>query len=156
MNPRLTSLLVSDFRSIQGEWTIPLDADVILLHGLNGAGKSSVLSALELACTGTISHLDRSGDQTYRKHLQHKGFESGRIELAATGLDVSHATVTVNDQGIAAHPLLDASLAEIFTERCFLPQSTLSRLLEYYAPGESRNVESSLIRFVKVMLGLDL
>lgn len=155
MEPRLSSLLISDFRSIQGEWTVPLDAGVVLLHGLNGAGKSSVLSALELACTGTIAHLDRSGDQTYRRHLQHKGVSSGRIELTATGLNASGATVTVSAQGIAATPLLDGTLAETFTERCFLPQATLSRLLEFYAPRESQDAESSLIRFVKEMLGLD-
>ena len=53
-SPRLKSLLVRDFRSIAGEWEIPLDAGVVLIHGQNGSGKTSLLSALELAATGKI------------------------------------------------------------------------------------------------------
>ncbi len=41
--PVLKSLTISDFRSIAGEWTVPLDAGAILVHGHNGAGKTSLL-----------------------------------------------------------------------------------------------------------------
>jgi len=59
-SPDLTSITIKDFRSINGSITVPLDAPIVLIHGVNGAGKSSVLSALELALTGRVESLSRS------------------------------------------------------------------------------------------------
>ena len=155
-NPRLKSLLIRDFRSISGEWTIPLDANVVLVHGQNGAGKTSVLSALELAATGSISHLDRAGDTAYRRHLHHRGTRSGHVTLKVAGLDgISTGAASLTDDGSECVPLLDLELAEAFTERCLLPQATLGRLFEVYAPIGRREAETPLIRFVKEMLGLE-
>jgi exonuclease SbcC len=39
-------LMVSDFRRIEGTRELPFDAPVVLIHGPNGTGKTSVLSAL--------------------------------------------------------------------------------------------------------------
>lgn len=36
----LRSITITDFRSINGQVTIPLDAPIVLIHGVNGAGKS--------------------------------------------------------------------------------------------------------------------
>ena len=36
---RLKSLYVKDFRSIDGEVNISLDAPIVLIHGPNGAGQ---------------------------------------------------------------------------------------------------------------------
>ena len=98
--PELKSLLIRDFRSIAGEWTIPLDAGVVLVHGPNGAGKTSLLSALELAATGSISYLDRLGDSTYRTHLNHRGTTSGLVTLETVGLAAGNSgspAITVGD-----------------------------------------------------------
>ena len=46
MSALLKSISVTDFRSIRGTLSIPLDAPVILVHGQNGTGKTSLLSAL--------------------------------------------------------------------------------------------------------------
>ncbi len=46
---RLQTLTVTNFRSIRDTVAIDLDAPVVLLHGQNGAGKTTVMSALELA-----------------------------------------------------------------------------------------------------------
>lgn len=155
-NPRLRSLLIRDFRSISGEWTIPLDAGVVLVHGQNGAGKTSLLSALELACTGTISHLDRAGDKTYQRHLHHRGTRSGQVVLQADGLQESGpGSASLSEHGAECSPLFVGRMAETFIERCFLPQATLGRLLEVYAPLDSREADTPLIRFVKELLGLD-
>ncbi len=154
--PTLKSLVVRDFRSIAGEWTIPLNANVILIHGPNGAGKTSLLSALELAATGRISYLDRIGDEGYRSHLLHRGAKSGQVRVETTRLaqrDVGSALVTA--EGTDCQPLFDGRLQEAFIERCFLPQTTLGRLFEVYAPQAGSNADAPLIRFVKEVLGLD-
>jgi exonuclease SbcC len=51
----LEAITISNFRSIRGSVTVPLDAPVVLIHGLNGAGKTSVLAAIELALTGQFA-----------------------------------------------------------------------------------------------------
>jgi predicted ATP-binding protein involved in virulence len=71
MSPSLSSVSISNFRSINGTITVPLNAPVILVHGPNGAGKTSVLSANELALTGEIVAMQRT-DANYRSHLIHR------------------------------------------------------------------------------------
>ncbi len=155
-SPRLKSLLVRDFRSISGEWHVPLDANVILVHGQNGAGKTSLLSALELAATGEISYLDRIGDAEYRSHLHHRGTKSGQVNLETVDLAGRNSgAALVTAVGADCQPLLGDRLAEAFVERCFLPQATLGRLFEVYAPKVNLHVETPLMRFVKEVLGLD-
>ena len=60
MSPRLTRLSVENFRSIRGRIDVDLDAPVILVHGANGSGKTSLLLALELGLTGNVNSLQRS------------------------------------------------------------------------------------------------
>lgn len=55
---RLKTLVIENFRSVRGKIVVPLDAQVVLVHGSNGMGKTSVFSAIELALTGKIAHLD--------------------------------------------------------------------------------------------------
>src|SRR5438128_11727908 len=84
MAPRLKTLVIENFRSLRGKVVIPLDAQVVLVHGTNGMGKTSVLSALELALTGKIAHLAADGDG-YRSYLATLATEGGSIELTTTG-----------------------------------------------------------------------
>ncbi|SDJ86163.1 exonuclease SbcC [Cryobacterium psychrotolerans] len=158
MNPRLKSLKVKNFRSIRGEWTIPLDGSIVLLHGNNGAGKTSILSAIELAATGTISHLRDSGDESYAKHILHRGSRDGSVSLAVSNstnrIGVS-STLSLSTRGPDGQPLLDEHLGRHFAERCLLSQATLGRLLDVYAPPDQKRQESALINFVKELLGID-
>ena len=41
MIPRLKSVTVTDFRSIRGTVTVPLDSPVVLIHGQFGSGKTN-------------------------------------------------------------------------------------------------------------------
>ena len=51
--------------------------------------------------------------------------------------------------------MLTPSQCRFFTERAFLAQSTLGRLLEIYEESDVRDAASPLTRFVKDLLGLD-
>jgi exonuclease SbcC len=85
MSPRLHSVTITDFRSIRGNIIVPLDAPVVLIHGANGAGKTSILSAIELALTGAIASLRRI-ESDYTAHLVHKRATQASVKLRVEGL----------------------------------------------------------------------
>jgi exonuclease SbcC len=155
--PRLKTLVIENFRSLRGKVVVPLDAQVVLVHGSNGMGKTSVLSALELALTGKIAHLasDGAGYQRYLTTLETNG---GAIELTTTSPYKSGAKVggslEFSDTKFQPAALLDATDARFFSERCYLPQATLGRLLEIY-DDQKTTTTSPLTLFVKELLGLD-
>lgn len=156
MTARLTSLVVEDFRSIRGAQRISLDAPAVLIHGPNGTGKTSLLSAIEFGLTGAVASLGRF-DPQYVEHLPHKLSASGacRVQIEATGLEAAVAEVRGDGSRLWGKALLNGDLSRFFTERCYLPQAALGRLLEIYEHQDSRRTDSPLTRFVKELLGLE-
>lgn len=154
---RLKTLVIRNFRSLRGEVVVPLDAQVVLVHGTNGSGKTSVLSALELALTGKIAHLAADGDD-YRSYLTTLDTGGGSIELTTTKAHREggrvKGTLDFSDTSFTPAPLLDAGDAHFFAERCYLPQATLGKLLELY-DDQGTGSNSPLTQFVKELLGLD-
>ncbi len=156
MKPQLRSITIADFRSLRGTVTVPLHAPVVLIHGPNGAGKTSVLSAIELALTGELQAMRRS-DPNYEAYLPHRGSNFGTISLTTTGVTgdaLSRLDIVVRSSGLEGAPLLAGDIGRFFSERCYLAQATLSRLLEIYQHAKTRE-DSPLTRFVKDLLGLD-
>ena len=156
MAPRLKSVTVTDFRSIRGTVTIPLDSPVVLIHGQNGAGKTSLLSAIELGLTGQVASLVKV-DPTSASHLVHKEATEGRVSITVEGLAGSEQSMDVRstNRRFGGNGLLSPVLSRFYGERCFLAQSTLARLLEIYQHKDTRLTESPLTKFVKDLLGLD-
>lgn len=152
---RLKSLYVKDFRSIDGEVNLSFDAPIVLIHGPNGAGKTSLLSAIELALTGSVPSLSRA-EPDYLAFLPHKDrpFGEVRLEIADEVGATRTADIRVTAEGITGAPLLARDQADYFSERSYLAQSTLGRLLEIYQHSEKK-ADSPLTRFVKELLGLD-
>nr|WP_180166582.1 AAA family ATPase [Stenotrophomonas sp. SbOxS2]NYT99434.1 AAA family ATPase [Stenotrophomonas sp. SbOxS2] len=156
MMPRITSLTATDFRSLRGTVTIPMNSPVVLIHGRNGAGKTSLLTAIELGLTGNLSSLSRL-DPQLREHLVHKEAASNKASVSigvhGLGVDFPAGHFDIHGPKLAGRPALDAVLTKHFSERCYLAQSTLARLLEFY---EDKGVNgTALTRFVKELLGLD-
>lgn len=157
MAARLKTLVVDNFRSLKGQVVVPLDAQVVLIHGTNGMGKTSVLAALELALTGKVDHLSKDGE-AYRSYLTNLGAEKGSARITTTepltlGGRID-GQVAFSDDSFDPTPLLDANAARFFADRCFLPQATLGRLLELYN-DQKTGTTSPLTQFVKDILGLD-
>lgn len=156
MTLRITSLTVTDFRSLRGTINVPMDSPVVLIHGRNGAGKTSMLTAMELALTGNLASLSRL-DPQLREHLVHKEAASKKasVTIGVHGLGVEFASghFDIHTQKFTGKPALDTMLTRHFSERCYLAQSTLTRLLEFYEDKSANG--SALTRFVKEMLGLD-
>jgi len=152
---RLKSLYVKDFRSIDGEINVSLDAPIVLIHGPNGSGKTSLLSAIELALTGGVPSLSRA-EPDYLSFLPHKDRPFGEVRLEVGGPDapLRSAAVRVTTNQVSGVPILGAEEARFFSERSYLAQSTLGRLLEIYQHADKK-ADSPLTRFVKELLGLD-
>ncbi|MPZ59140.1 MAG: AAA family ATPase [Rhizobiales bacterium] len=156
MTPLLRSITVTNFRSIKGLVTVPLDAPVVLIHGQNGAGKTSILSAIELGLTSQVPSLARL-DRDYISHLVHKEADEGRITATVDGLNGASrsAEIAVTRTGVSGNALLSLEQAHFYSERCYLAQATLGRLLEIYEDKDTRKSDSTLTKFVKDLLGLD-
>lgn len=151
---RLKSLDISNFRSLRGQIHAPLDASVVLVHGENGAGKTSLLSAIELALTGRVQSFERA-DPGYGKQLLHRLAGSGRVSLEAVAGTVTQRFETeLTASGARSISALDGSLADFFRERAFLPQSLLGQLLQIYQEA-GNHATSPLAQFVGKLLGLD-
>lgn len=152
---RLKSLYVKDFRSIDGELNISLDAPIVLIHGPNGAGKTSLLSAIELALTGTVPSLSRA-EPDYLAYLPHKDRPFGEVRLEVTDSDGAplRSDLRVTTTAVTGKALLGEGDASFFSERSYLAQATLGRLLEIYQHADKKS-DSPLTKFVKELLGLD-
>jgi DNA repair protein SbcC/Rad50 len=147
-------LSVTDFRSIAGTVTVQLDAPIILIHGPNGSGKTSLLSALELALTGDIRSM-RDDDTNFARHIVHEGASEAKVAItgrrtSATGV----GSFAIANGVLTGKPFLDARDRKFFTERCYLAQSMLGRLLDIYQKSKVDDGESALTQFVKDLLGL--
>ena len=151
---QLQELQIANFRSIKGSVHAPLDAKVVLVHGENGSGKTSLLAAIEIALTGLVASLRRA-DPNYRAQLLHRGAAGGLIELRTLGLpDTNRFKTLLTKTGIEQIGTLPVGLASFFSERCYLPQSLLGQLLQIYQELGFRS-DSPLSRFVNELLGLD-
>ncbi len=149
----LKELDVTDFRSIRGHVHAPLDAQVVLVHGENGAGKTSLLSAIELALTGSVQSLRRA-DPGYASQLVHRSAAQGSVSVATAGEGAASYGATLSPDGIVTSNSFDATLASFFSERSYLPQALLGQLLQIYQDSGS-GADSPLAKFVGELLRLD-
>lgn len=150
----LKELDITNFRSIRGHVHAPLDAKVVLIHGENGTGKTSLLSAIELALTGSVQSLRRA-DPGYARQLLHRSTAQGSVSVK-TKADFGDASYTavLDANGVKSVNALEQNLATLFGERTYLPQALLGQLLQIYQDSGS-GAESPLAKFVGDLLGLD-
>ena len=150
----LKELDITNFRSIRGHVRVPLDAKVVLMHGENGAGKTSLLSAIELGLTGGVQSLLRA-DSNYARQLLHRSTKRGKVAIKAVGPDGEQWYEALLDEtGARSVTALEHRFAAFFGERTYLPQSLLGQLLQIYQESGSE-ADSPLAKFVGDLLGLD-
>lgn len=158
MTSRITKLRASNFRSLNGLVDLDLDASVVLIHGPNGSGKTSFLSALEFGLTGNVQAMSRV-EKNYTRDLVHYEAEMASVSIEARYKNTynSPANLKISSAGdVDGGHLLDTVHSKFFSERSFLAQTTLSRLLEIYEVSDTRDGENALTRFVKELLGLEV
>jgi exonuclease SbcC len=153
-NVILKELDVTNFRSIRGHVHVPLDAKVVLIHGENGAGKTSLLSAIEYGLTGNVLALHRA-DPEYAKHLLYRSVSQGKVIIKTdSDGEEKRFDAVLDEKGAHSRSRLDPKEASFFSERAYLPQSLLSQLLQIYQESRS-DADSPLAKFVGDLLGLD-
>jgi len=153
---RLTRLKIENYRSIRGKHVINLDAPVVLIHGSNGSGKTSLLSAIEMGLTGDAVAMQRA-DEHYIEHLVHRDAQQAKIEIECRheSLQLGAGELLIEQGGVKGEPHLPIDARRFFKERSFLAQATLSRLLDIYQPTSNKG-EDALTRFVRELVGLDV
>jgi DNA repair protein SbcC/Rad50 len=159
MIARLLEIEVCGFRCFANEITVPLDADVVLIQGPNGSGKTCLVSALEFALTGRVQELSKF-ELDYPRCLKH--LSSNEPTRAAvrfrTSDNVERTSIHESDSASedSAFSAMSRDDLKFFRDRCYLSQSSLGRLLENYQAYTKENPEQPLVRFVRELLGLDL
>lgn len=153
MVDQVSKIEITNFRSIKGTVEAHIGSPIVLVHGENGVGKTSLLSALELCLTGDVNAL-KNEDPSIANHLVHKGTSSASVKLFGENNNEPIAKFGIEDGGITGINWLDEQRSQFYQERCYLAQSTLGRLLQIYQ-FEDSDRESALTKFVHDLLGID-
>ena len=96
-------------------------------------------------------------DRDYLAHLVHKEAKEGRISTIVDGLNgASMSTdIVVGRSSVSGDAILSREQSHFYSERCYLAQASLGRLLEIYEDKDTRKSDFPLTKFVKDLLGLD-
>lgn len=116
---RATSLTIKNFRAYRQEQTFNLDADVTVLYGPNGFGKTSVFDAIDFAITGGISRFESSTDSRFVRTARHLDSEAEECVVSlsvAQGDAVSKITRTIGDRKSAHINGQTADRKEVLSE----------------------------------------
>lgn len=159
MIDRLINLELENFRAYgRKPQPLDLDADVVLIYGRNGSGKTSLLSAVEYGVTGHVGHL-RPFRTDYPDVLSHVGGTPGRVRLVTRVQDGTAHTIErrVGETEPISGTALSRRARETFLDRSYLSQAHLARLLHLYQETGSRNesTDPPIIRFIRDLLDLD-
>jgi exonuclease SbcC len=120
------------------------------------------MSAIECALTGAVTHLQNFEDD-YPRCLRNTEYRE-RAEVWLEYLDSDkkphhhHVAIESNsnvDRVVPVAPVLSHQDSLLFTDRCYLSQYRLGRLLEIYQ-ASSKGTEQHLVRFARELLGLDV
>src|SRR5437763_6947059 len=106
---RIVSLRLRDFRSY-GAADVRLGSGVTVVHGRNGAGKTNLLEAIYVGCTGTSWRAAADRD------LVRFGADVARIELDAEGEDGPHALAVGLEPGRRRRLEVDGVAVERLTD----------------------------------------
>jgi DNA repair protein SbcC/Rad50 len=81
---RLETITIKNFRAYRKPQTFALGADITILYGPNGFGKTSFFDAVDFVATGGIGRIDSSSDAHFTKTAQHldTGSEESTVSLS--------------------------------------------------------------------------
>jgi exonuclease SbcC len=81
---RIETITIKNFRAYRKPQTFVLGADVTILYGPNGFGKTSFFDAVDFVATGGIGRIDSSSEAHFTKTAQHldTGSEESAVSLS--------------------------------------------------------------------------
>jgi exonuclease SbcC len=68
---RIKSVEITNFRAYRRSQEFDLDADLVVLYGPNGFGKTSLFDAIDFASTGEIGRLDIADEKRFQRAAAH-------------------------------------------------------------------------------------
>lgn len=162
MIQRLKRVEVENFRAYGGAPTaVDLDANVVLIHGRNGSGKTSLLAAIEYAVTGSVEHLSRF-ESDYPRVLRHHGAAGpAKVRLwGSTPTNDVFVERTAGERSPTDGKAFSRRAQVAFEERCYLSQTHLSQLLHVYQASSKASKgkpkeDAPVVRFIRDFLDLD-
>ena len=155
----LRGLVLDGFRVFGGaEVSVPLDANVVLVHGGNASGKTSLLQAIELGLSGRVDELaSLAGD--YPGVLCHQWAERPcRVNLEFdVGAERRAHRVVIDEHGVRTDDgePLRGRLRSGFLGRSLLTQRGLGGMIERLQGDDPKTKESKLVSFLRAAVGLD-
>ncbi len=109
---RLGSVTIKNFRAYRKPQEFSLGADVTILYGPNGFGKTSFFDAIDFAVTGGIGRIDSSSEAHFTKTAQHL---DARNEEGVVSLSFQcNGAVRKITRGVSSRkqPLLDGRVTD--------------------------------------------
>ena len=167
---RLQSAVIEGFRGFVDRVEIDLAADVIIIHGPNGVGKTSLLDAVLWAITGRIDRFAGKGDPVSlyaregiaRVELTLVG--DGQVVIITRATDGTNDTVRLREGGeeldgaVAESRLTDLllpqlrervaapmTLSNVITRGVYLQQDLVRQFIETDTPAERFSLLSEVI-----------
>ena len=117
-NRKLKQIVIENFRGIGKEIPLNLDADIIVIYGPNGTGKTSIFDAIEWAITGQVERLQKPIEDVDLKvkdiliNLFHKdksakvklelsiNEETRSIERSLSLFEIGKSRVTIDEKNV--------------------------------------------------------
>jgi len=129
---RLKSLKLRNFRCFAEAEVRPvdLDAQVVLLYGKNGFGKTSFFDAIEFMLTGSIQRL-KSFEPLGRLLVNARRQGGSEISLIANlnGVEGEYSSAITPEMGMGT-PVLPLERIASFQNACYLSQCAVLQLLQ--------------------------
>ena len=167
---RLQSVVIEGFRGFVDRVEIDLAADVIIIYGPNGVGKTSLLDAVLWAITGRIDRFAGKGDPVslYAREgiarVELTLVEAGQVVIITRATDGTNDTVRLREGGeeldgaVAESRLTDLllpqlrervaapmTLSNVITRSVYLQQDLVRQFIETDTPAERFSLLSEVI-----------
>ena len=106
--PRVTGVALSDFRNYERA-RVDIAPGLTVVHGANGAGKTNLLEAIYLGCTG------RSCRTSNEREVVRLGARVARVEIATTAGDGAHLLEVGLEPGVEKRLRVDGARVDRLT-----------------------------------------
>jgi Zn finger protein HypA/HybF involved in hydrogenase expression len=143
MSHKLQALTIDNFRGIQ-HLEIIINGHNLIITGENGAGKSSIVDALEYCFTGTVAKLQGRADVNPISSIPYFGRVPTKIQLCCTGHESEPIVVTHPQNGGTVPKRLGSFYGLAANRRFILRRSQLLQFVDA-RPSERYEQISQLI-----------
>jgi chromosome segregation protein len=161
---RVNSIQISGFRGIREQLDLTFSPGFTVLTGTNGAGKSSILDAIEFALSGNISKYEEGSGEKGEKSSAYEWWRGSKpakdrfVRLSIANDEGQSTLITRTPEGLTIEG--GTSLLDLLCDRAVNPDSSLDELCrtsiirdEFIAKNSVDLPETDRFSFVKDAVG---